>query len=386
MVWSRNYRIKQVLFCAITLIMIANASSNGNQSPVPVKLAEPGSSLQGENDFVPSKVTGQGIYEHFYVENPETGAEWYPSDEEVGLFSIRIDPNGTSPQAVIRVDGVALREVWGGALDLQADVVACIPSQAYRPEDLKVGQTFVFFTQHPVLGQVQVALYVHDNCTPGYNTAESPGWSDWFSLVIEPLDGDGEPGTEDDLFNSVGIVTSGNIMDHRLEETEHVPSRVTGEGIYEHFLVENPETGGEWYPSDEEVGLFSIRIDPDGMSPQAIIRLDGVALREVWGGPLALYQDFVACIPSEPYRPEDVKPGQTFVFHTQHPVLGEVQVAAYIHDNCTPGYNTAESPGWSDWFSLVIEPLDGDGEPGTEDDLFNSVGIVTSGDIMDHRQ
>ncbi len=214
MVWSRNYPIKQVLLCAVTLIILGNASSNGNSGEIPEDLGETVVPSQEGNDSVPSKVTGQGIYEHFYVKDPETGVEWYPSDEEVGLFSISIDPNGTSPQAVIHMDGVALREVWGGPLVLQEDFVACIPSEPYRPEDLKPGQFFLFATHHPTLGEVQIGVYVHDNVTPGY-CAEDTTWSDWIAISIEPLDGDGEPGTEDDLFNSVGIVTSGDLMDHR---------------------------------------------------------------------------------------------------------------------------------------------------------------------------
>ena len=384
MVWSRNYPVRKVLLCAAALVMIGHASSHGKLQPIPMNLDASVSALQEVDAPAPSKVTGQGIYEHFYVEDPETGTEWYPSDEAVGLFSITIDPNGTSPQAVIRMDGVALREVWGGPLDLQEDIVACIPSEPYRPEDLKPGQYFVLATQHPTLGAVQIGVFFHDNVTPGY-CAEDATWSDWIALVIEPAGGDGQPGTEDDLFNAVGIVTSGDIMDHRLEENGPVPSTVTGQGVYEHFLAEDPETGVEWYPSDEEVGLFSINIDPEGLSPQAVIRMDGVKLREVWGGPLVIQEDFVACIPSEPYRPEDVKPGQYFVFHTQHPTLGAVQIGVFVHDNVTPGYY-AEDATWSDWIALVIEPMDGDGQPDTEDDLFNAVGIVTSGNIMDHRQ
>jgi FtsP/CotA-like multicopper oxidase with cupredoxin domain len=350
-----------------------------------VDLGEPVVSSQGENDYLPFKVTGEGVYEHFYYEDPVAGVEWYASDEEVGLFSISIDPDGKSPQAVIRVDGVKLREVWGGPLLIQDDWVACLPQDPYRPEDVKPGQLFMFYTHHAVLGDVQIGVFAHDNCTPGYNTSEDPVWSDWFALVIEPLGGDVTPGTADDLFTGMGIVTSGNIMDHRLHVNDYVPFKVTGEGVYEHFYYEDPVAGVEWYASDEEVGLFSISIDPDGKSPRAVIRVEGVKLREVWGGPLLIQDDWAACLPQDPYRPEDVKPGQTFIFYTQHPVLGEVQVAVYVHDNVTPGYY-AEDATWSDWFALIIEPLGGDGVPGNEDDLFTSMGIVTSGNIMDHRQ
>ncbi|MCF7976374.1 MAG: hypothetical protein K9N55_21330, partial [Phycisphaerae bacterium] len=310
MVWYRNRRIEQVLLCVAALIMMASASANGDPGGAPLNPGDTVVPLQLGNGTVPSKVTGQGIYEHFYVEDPETGVEWYPSDEEVGLFSIRIDPDGSSPQAVIHMDGVALREVWGGPLDIQEDFVACIPSEPYRPEDLKPGQYFVFTTQHPTLGAVQIGVFFHDNVTPGYD-AEDATWSDWIALAIEPVGGDGEPGTEDDLFNSVGIVTSGNIMDHRLDETDTVPSRVTGQGIYEHFYVEDPVSGIEWYASDEEVGLFSMSINSGETSRQAVIRVDGVKLREVWGGPLLIQDDWVACLPQDAYRPEDVKPGQT---------------------------------------------------------------------------
>ncbi len=138
--------------------------------------------------------------------------------------------------------------------------------------------------------------------------------------------------------------------------------------------------------SDEEVGLFAISINPGKKSPQAVIHVDGVKLREFWGGPLLIQDDWVACLPEDPYRPEDVKPGQLFMFYTHHPILGELQIAVFVHDNCAPGYNTSEDTVWSDWLGLVIEPRGGDGMPGTEDDLFTSMGIVTSGNIMDHRQ
>jgi len=381
----RVIQIKRVLLCAATLIMIGNASSNGDSGGIPVTLDEPVSALQEGNVYGPSKVTGQGIYEHFYYEDPVAGVEWYASDEEVGLFSISINPDTNSPQAVIRVDGVKLREVWGGPLLIEDIWVACLPQKAYRPEDVKPGQLFMFYTHHPILGDVQIAILAHDNCTPGYNTAKDPTWSDWFALVIEPLGGDGMPGTEDDLFTSMGIVTSGNIMDHRLDVNDYVPFKVTGEGVYEHFYYEDPNWGVEWYASNEEVGLFSISLNPDANGPQAVIRVDGVKLREVWGRPMLIQDDWVACLPQEAYQPEDVKPGQLFMFYTHHPILGEVQIAIFAHDNCTPGYNTAEDPTWSDWFALVIEPRGGDGMPGTEDDLFTSMGIVTSGNIMDHR-
>ena len=47
MVWSRNYPIKQVLLCAATLIILGNASSNGNPGEIPEDLGEPVSSSQG---------------------------------------------------------------------------------------------------------------------------------------------------------------------------------------------------------------------------------------------------------------------------------------------------------------------------------------------------
>jgi len=165
-----------------------------------------------------------------------------------------------------------------------------------------------------------------------------------------------------------------------------VPFKVTGDGVYEHYYVADPNSGVEWFASDEDVGLFSISIDPNGKSPQAVIRVDGVKLREFWGGPLLIQDDWVASVSYDAYRPEDVKPGQSFIFYAHHPIHGDVQISVFMHDNCTPGYNTAEYPGWSDWFSLGIEPLGGDFAWRTEDDLFASVGIVTSGDIMDHRQ
>jgi len=343
---------------------------------------EPVSAPQEADDYVPFKVTGEGIYEHY--EDPLWGEDLYPSDEQVGLFSISINPDKKSPQAHIHVDGVTLREVWGRPLLIEGDWVACFPQEPYRPEDVKPGQIFMFHTHHPIHGDVQIGVFAHDNCTPGYNTSEDPVWSDWFALVIEPLGGDGLPGTEDDLFTSMGIVTSGNVMDHRLEENDYRPFKVTGEGIYEHY--EDPLWGEDLYPSDEEVGLFSLSINPDEKSPQAVIRVDGVKLREVWGRPLLIQDDWVACFPQEPYRPEDVKPGQLFMFYTHHPIHGDVQIGVFAHDNCTPGYNTSEDPVWSDWFVLLIEPLGGDVTPGNEDDLFTSMGIVTSGNVMDHRQ
>jgi hypothetical protein len=177
------------------------------------------SSAQVNDDYSPFKVTGGGIYQHYVDVNPVSGLEWYPSDDEFGHFSISLNPDKKagkkSPQAVIHVDGPVLREVWGGPLTIQDDWVACFPAPPYRPEDLKPGQFFLFVMHHPVLEDVQVWVFAHDNCTPGYNRTEDPNWSDWFVVVIEPLGGDGWPGTEDDLYVGMGIVVRGNIMDHR---------------------------------------------------------------------------------------------------------------------------------------------------------------------------
>jgi len=68
---------------------------------------------------------------------------------------------------------------------------------------------------HPSYGYVQVGVFAHANCTPGYNRTEDPNWSDWFAVVIERLGGDFLPGTDDDLYVGMGIVVHGNIMDHR---------------------------------------------------------------------------------------------------------------------------------------------------------------------------
>jgi hypothetical protein len=115
MIGFRNYPVKPVLLCAATLvatfIMIGDASSNGNPPSIPANLGAPVISAQGENDYVPFKVTGSGVYEHYYVGDPNSGVEWFASDEEVGLFSISMDPNGTSPQAVIRVDGCSFKRI-----------------------------------------------------------------------------------------------------------------------------------------------------------------------------------------------------------------------------------------------------------------------------------
>jgi len=176
------------------------------------------SSAQVNDDYSPFKVTGGGIFQH-YVYVDSSGLEWYPSDDEFGRFSISLNPDKKAgrkaPQAVIHVDGPGLREVWGGPLTIEGDWVASLPQLPYRPEDLKPGQLFLFVMPHPILGDVQVWVMAHDNCTPGYNRTEDPVWSDWFVVVIEPLGGDGWPGTEDDLYVGMGIVVRGNIMDHR---------------------------------------------------------------------------------------------------------------------------------------------------------------------------
>lgn len=90
------------------------------------------------------------------------------------------------------------------------------------------------------------------------------------------------------------------------------------------------------------------------------------------------------------FDPSDPKPGQIFVFKVNHRIHGEVAVGVFAHDNGTPGYNSAD-PLWSDWFGVIIEPLDGDrtsnGDPdGEDDDLFTGMGIVIHGNVMDHRK
>lgn len=154
-------------------------------------------------------------------------------------------------------------------------------------------------------------------------------------------------------------------------------TKATGGGFFERF---------DPYPSDEEVGQFSITINPEKKSPRAVIHVDGPELRAFWGGPLVIKDTF---------DPEDVtfvdfgpesKPGQVFPFVTYCPALKRpLVVLVFAHDNLSPGYNS-ENPEWSDWFYVFIEELDGDKEPFTGDDKFRAGGIVIKGNIMDHRK
>ena len=153
-------------------------------------------------------------------------------------------------------------------------------------------------------------------------------------------------------------------------------------------------TGGSWFldiGADYQHGTgqrykFSVNIDPE-RSPQAVVHVDGPGLREYWGGPLFLCEDYSA----NGFAWVDMaKPGQQFLFVKQHPLSGDwVWVWIYAHDNVTPGNNRANPPEHPDWFGVFIEPVGGDGWPypyGKPDDLFTAMGVLIQGNIMDHRE
>jgi hypothetical protein len=153
-------------------------------------------------------------------------------------------------------------------------------------------------------------------------------------------------------------------------------------------------TGGSWFldiDADYQAGTgqryrFSVNIDPE-RSPQAVVHVDGPGLRDYWGGPLVLCEDYSA----NGFAWVDMaKPGQQFLFVKQHPLSGDwVWVWIYAHDNVTPGNNKANPPEHPDWFGVFIEPADGDGWPnpyGNPDDLFTAMGVLIRGNIMDHRK
>lgn len=166
-------------------------------------------SARADDDLLPSKVTGGGKYQQL---------EGWPTMDVAGDFSLTINPDRApgkkSPQATIHFDGPVLREVWGGRLVIQGDYDGWDTEDFGNPDDPKPGQYFIFDRWHPDLDWVRVFVFTHDNVTPGYNALD-PNWSDWVLLMIEPLDGDGEPFTGDELYLTVGIVVSGNVMDHR---------------------------------------------------------------------------------------------------------------------------------------------------------------------------
>ncbi len=168
---------------------------------------------QAKDDQQPSKVQGAGVYQHFVY--PGTGPEWYPSDEEEGSFEVNINPSG---RAVIYVDGPKLREFWGGPMALEKEKADYFYTLDFGTAT--VGQAFGF-NGHSRNGElVTVWVFVHDNVTPGYND-DDPMFSDWFGIWIEGSGGNGLPdglasgGADDDLFTGMGIVTDGDIIDHR---------------------------------------------------------------------------------------------------------------------------------------------------------------------------
>jgi hypothetical protein len=158
------------------------------------------------------------------------------------------------------------------------------------------------------------------------------------------------------------------------------PAKLTGDGVYQPYQ----------YPSDDQEGRFAISINPDQKAgkrlPRAVVYVDGPVLREVWGGPLVIKDDFVGWYHWEPLRPEDLNPAQAFLFMQEHPEWGTVAIWIFGHDNSTPGC-VADDPNWSDWFTVWIEPIDNvDGFPFTGDELYVGCGILVSGNIMDHRR
>lgn len=168
------------------------------------------------------------------------------------------------------------------------------------------------------------------------------------------------------------------------------PSKVTGQGVYQHFI---PPSGGDMYPSDEEVGRFTVNIDPDNKgneSADPVVSVTGPALEAFWGGPLVIRGDFRDWILTL-WDPSDPKPGQVFVYKLTHPAHGDVAVCVYVHDNVTSGHNS-RNPGWSDWFGIGVESWEGgnrhyDGIPDLRsDDLFTGMGILVEGDIKDYRR
>jgi hypothetical protein len=162
------------------------------------------------------------------------------------------------------------------------------------------------------------------------------------------------------------------------EDAELEPSKVTGGGW---FL----DIGADYQAGTGQRYRFSVNIDPE-RSPQAVVRVDGPGLRDYWGGPLVLLEDYSEC---EFHWVDMAKPGQAFLFVKQHPLSGDwVWVWVYAHDNVTPGNNRANPPEHPDWFGVYIEPVGGDGWPSPygPDDLFTAMGVLIRGNIMDHRK
>jgi hypothetical protein len=167
-------------------------------------------------------------------------------------------------------------------------------------------------------------------------------------------------------------------------------TKVTGGGVIRdaYYVPSEDETAPPDFMFGEHFHLVSVRINPDQppgrKSPQANILLAGPSVQAFWGGPLRLRADFEFGFALDFFGP-DSKPGQMFRFVVDHPGHGEVAVWVFIHDNLTPGMNR-ENPSWSDWVMVWVEPVFGDGEPESGDDLFFVAGVVVSGNIMDHRK
>lgn len=184
---------------------------------------------------------------------------------------------------------------------------------------------------------------------------------------------------------AVTAVVGVRSMQAEVYPVDEPPSQVTGGSWFLDIGAnpENPNLNPQEYK-------FSVNIDPE-RSPQAVVRVDGPGLREYWGGPLILREDYSAyLVINQAYDPPLPKPlGQQFRFLKQHPLTGDpVQVWIYAHDNVTPGNNRANPPAHLDWFGVIIEPQGGDGWPNPygNDDLFTAIGVLIRGNIMDHRE
>ena len=164
----------------------------------------------------PSKVTGGGKF-------LDVGADGTTGSGELLSFTVNVNTDKRSdkksPQVIIHVDGELVRDFWGGPLDLKGDFVGYKNlGDLFEPNDSKPPQQFLFVVDHPDpdIGKVNVWVFAHDNDTL-YDPVLS-GVFHWFGIWIEPENGDEYPnfyGWGDDLFTAVGIVTQGNIMDHR---------------------------------------------------------------------------------------------------------------------------------------------------------------------------
>lgn len=173
------------------------------------------SSTFAQSDAQPSKVTGGGTF-------LDIGADLTSGSGQPFSFTITLNPDQKadkkSPQAVIHMDGKALREFWGGPLVIKGDFAGYKNfGELFEPGDPKPPQAFLFVVDHPdpMVGQVNLWVFTHDNDT---SSEISAGWPDWFGVWIEPIDGNGWPNGSgaplDDLFIAMGNVIKGNLTDH----------------------------------------------------------------------------------------------------------------------------------------------------------------------------